>query len=271
MGDKGSAIALIAETPDRPGLGRLELRPAQLGVGRRRNRPPGRNPRWPDRCSGSRPPARWSRPGPPTASRPRARPKAGQQADQGYSGAKTVPDRLPFLSCRCAVIVGTDNIRVGGHWTQPRAVHVGIRLRRRPGFDTQGFFHDFRITPCRGDARRADVLDRARFRAASAAAAIAAAAAPADPEHLWAGRTGQRRTPVLRQRLARARLGDRARGQPMGPAERLRSRRGRLAAPSSPDCATAKARSTPRMPATCGSTGRARRSASTGAATARAP
>ena len=64
---------------------------------------------------------------------------------------------------------------------------VGVRLRRRPEFRYQGFFHDFRFTPCRGDARRADVLDRAGFRAAAghrrsirssrAAAAIPAAAA----------------------------------------------------------------------------------------------
>src|SRR6187402_3482723 len=56
---------------------------------------------------------------------------------------KPIPGRLAFLSCRCAVIVGADNIRVGGHWTQPRAVLVGIRLRRQPGFDTQGSFMYF--------------------------------------------------------------------------------------------------------------------------------
>ena len=64
-------------------------------------------------------------------------------ADQGYSGAKAGSDRLPFLSCRCAVIVDADNIRVGGHWAQPTAVPVSIRLRRRPGFDTRGTFMTF--------------------------------------------------------------------------------------------------------------------------------
>ena len=33
MGDKGGAIALVAETPDRPGLGRLEIRQADHGAG----------------------------------------------------------------------------------------------------------------------------------------------------------------------------------------------------------------------------------------------
>src|ERR1700686_2800072 len=88
-------------------------------------------------------------------------------ATQAIPRRGPIPDRLPFLSCRCAVIVGTDNIRVGGHWPQPRAVPVGTKLRQRPGFRYQGFFHDFRLTPCRGDARRADVLDRARLLAAT--------------------------------------------------------------------------------------------------------
>src|SRR3981081_271102 len=105
---------------------------------------------------------------------------------------KQIPDRLPFLSCRCAVIVGTDNIRVGGHWTQLKAVPIGIRLRRRPGFRYPGVLYDFRITPRRGDARRADVLGRARFLAASAAAG-ASAATPARPYDLRPGRTARRR------------------------------------------------------------------------------
>src|ERR1043166_9017728 len=72
------------------------------------------------------------------------------RAIKAIRGRNPVPQRSPFLSCRCAVIVGTDNIRVGGHRTQPKAVPVGVRLRRRPEFATQGFFYDFRITPRRG-------------------------------------------------------------------------------------------------------------------------
>src|SRR6266851_8224316 len=116
-------------------------------------------------------------------------------------GRKFISERLPFLSCRCAVIVDADNIRVGGHWAQPRAVRVGIRLRWRPGFRCQGFFDEFRLTPCRGDARRADVLDRARFLAARAAAASTSAAISAQPQYLRAGRTARRRAQVLRQRI----------------------------------------------------------------------
>ena len=44
---------------------------------------------------------------------------------------------------------------------------VGVRLRRRPEFRYQGFFYDFRITPCRGRACRADGLDRAGLRPAA--------------------------------------------------------------------------------------------------------
>src|SRR6267142_6240959 len=43
-------------------------------------------------------------------------------------------NRAPFLSCRCAVIVGADNILSRGTPAQPRAVLVGIRLRPWPGF-----------------------------------------------------------------------------------------------------------------------------------------
>src|SRR6266403_5420740 len=109
-------------------------------------------------------------------------PRLASKRKKAITGRNSIPERLPFLSCRCAVIVGADNIRVGGHWTQPRAVLVGIRLRRRPEFRYQGFFHVFRITPCRGDACRAAVLDSARFLAASAAAAPASAAAAAQPQ-----------------------------------------------------------------------------------------
>src|SRR6202048_1581250 len=113
------------------------------------------------------------------------------KAIKAIPGRTRISGRLPFLSCRCAVIVDADNIRVGGHWAQPRAVLVGIRLRWRPGFRCQGFFADFRLTLCRGDARRADVLDRARFLAARTAAA--SAATPAQPLYLRAGRTARRR------------------------------------------------------------------------------
>src|SRR5450755_1888424 len=89
----------------------------------------------------------------------------------------SIPYRLPFLSCRCAVIVGGDKHPSRGHWTQPRAVLVGIRLRPWPDFNTQGFFHDFRLTPCSGDARRHDVVGRTCFRANAAAAAAPAAGA----------------------------------------------------------------------------------------------
>src|SRR6266571_6851153 len=70
-------------------------------------------------------------------------PRLASKRIKAIPGRNSIPDRLPFLSCRCAVIVGTDNIRVGGHWTQPRAVLVGIRLRRRPGFRYQGSFMYF--------------------------------------------------------------------------------------------------------------------------------
>src|SRR5258708_13594643 len=43
-------------------------------------------------------------------------------------------NRLPFLSCRCAVIVGADNILSRGTPAQPRALLVGVRLRPGPGF-----------------------------------------------------------------------------------------------------------------------------------------
>ena len=50
----------------------------------------------------------------------------------------------------------------------------------------------------------------------------------ARPQHLSAGRIGHLRPQILRQRLARARLGHRARGEPVGPAQRLHPGRGRL-------------------------------------------
>src|SRR3954447_14937669 len=56
---------------------------------------------------------------------------------------------------------------------------VGVRLRRRPEFRCQGFFHDVCFTPCRGDVCRADVLERTGFRTAGAAGAVATAAAAA--------------------------------------------------------------------------------------------
>src|SRR3954468_21482357 len=54
---------------------------------------------------------------------------------------------------------------------------VGVRLRRRPEFRWQVFFHDVCFTPCRGDVCRADVLDRTGFRTAGAARAVATATA----------------------------------------------------------------------------------------------
>ena len=132
---------------------------------------------------------------------------------------------------------------------------VGVRLRRRPEFRCQGFFHDVCFTPCRGDCRRADVLDRAGFRAAAAAGTLStgaaaagtlstgaaaagaistgaagplsAAATPGGTRDLRTGRTGLGRPQVLRQRLAGPRVHHRARGQPMGPAQRLCARRRR--------------------------------------------
>src|ERR1700760_4819869 len=47
---------------------------------------------------------------------------------------KALAKQVPFLSCRGAVIVDTDNKRVGGQWVQPKAVHVGVRLRVPPCF-----------------------------------------------------------------------------------------------------------------------------------------
>ena len=58
--------------------------------------------------------------------------------------------------------------------------------------------------------------------------------------------------------------------QPLGSAQRLYPGPGGGAAPSSAACATARARSTPAMPASGGCSGRAPRSASTSAARARA-
>src|ERR1700733_7328137 len=109
-------------------------------------------------------------------------------------GRTRISGRLPFLSCRCAVIVDADNIRVGGHWAQPKPMLVSVRLRLRSGFQYPGVFHDFRLSPCSGNARRDDVLFRARFRAAAdarptAATAAAASGTPAQPQYLRAGRT----------------------------------------------------------------------------------
>jgi len=67
----------------------------------------------------------------------------------------------------------------------------------------------FASTPCRGNVRRADVLDRARFLAARSAAAT-------HTLYLRAGRTRLRRAQVFRQRVSRPRLRDRARGQQWG-------------------------------------------------------
>src|SRR6202023_4309835 len=113
-------------------------------------------------------------------------PRAASREIKAIPRRKPASGRMSFLSCRGAVIVDADNIRVGGHWTQPKAVLVGIRLRKQPGFRYAGVLYDFRITPCRGEPRRVDVLGHAGFRPASAAA-IAAAATPGGPQQLRAG------------------------------------------------------------------------------------
>src|ERR1700733_65789 len=104
---------------------------------------------------------------------------AASRMIKAIPGRKRISNRLPFLSCRCAVIVGADNIRVGGHWAQPKATLVSVRLRLWPGFQYPGGFHDFRLSPCSGNARRDDVLVRARFRTTAGAAAADAAATDA--------------------------------------------------------------------------------------------
>src|SRR3974390_114853 len=139
--------------------------------------------------------ADWAaEPGKPSAT---AQIRLTSDAIKAIPGRKPVRGVRPFLSCRCAVIVDADNIRVvGGHRAQPKTMAIGVRLRPGPGFDTQGYFYDFRITPCRGGARRADGLGCARLRSAAAAApasvrsggssaaAIATAATAAEPQHL---------------------------------------------------------------------------------------
>src|SRR5450432_3930168 len=82
-----------------------------------------------------------SAPKPPNtrpANKEAAHKRLARAAKKAIPGRKSISYRLPFLSCRCAVIVGADNSRVGGHWTQPRAVLVGIRLRPWPGFQYPG-------------------------------------------------------------------------------------------------------------------------------------
>src|ERR1700726_896089 len=89
-------------------------------------------------------------------------------AIKAIPGRRWILDRLPFLSCRCAVIdcvetsdfggpmagklinqyrhcrcaviVDADNIRVGGHWVQSITRLVSVRLRLRPGFRYPGDF-----------------------------------------------------------------------------------------------------------------------------------
>jgi hypothetical protein len=62
--------------------------------------------------------AAWAMPpklaGPPgLASQRLAGRRLASKIIKAIPGRKPILDRLPFLSCRCAVIVGTDNIRVG--------------------------------------------------------------------------------------------------------------------------------------------------------------
>src|SRR5438270_8234605 len=120
---------------------------------------------------------------------------------------KAIPGRKGLSSCRCAVIVAADNISSRGdiRCNLERACWRQVKGSDRVRY--QGFFYDFRITSRCGRACRADRLDRAGLRPdGGPAARSAAAAAEPDAEHLWAGRTGERRPPLLRQRLARARL-----------------------------------------------------------------
>src|SRR5271155_3152432 len=99
---------------------------------------------------------------------------------KAMAGPKCGLVAMAFASCRCRVIVGPDNVRVGGIiLVQPKFMLVSIRLRTTLGIDAQGTFHDFRhalgrCDACRDDAHRAAVLGYAGFRAAGRAAAAAA-------------------------------------------------------------------------------------------------
>src|SRR6267378_2195784 len=82
-------------------------------------------------------------PGNPRAPRPTrlANTRLAANKRPAHEPIKAIPgqnpvliNRLPFLSCRCAVIVGADNILSRGTAAQPRAVLVGVRLRPWPGF-----------------------------------------------------------------------------------------------------------------------------------------
>ena len=90
MGDKGGAIALIAEAPDRAGLGGLELLTADFGhaIGEIGDgvEPLDGKAREPvhDHPFGGRGPGRRRQ----AALRHKAYPASCPQADKGYSGAK---------------------------------------------------------------------------------------------------------------------------------------------------------------------------------------
>ena len=105
MGDKGGAIALVAETPDRPGLRGLEVRQAELGagigeIGDGVETLDGKTGiAVHDHPLGGLGPGRRRKAG----QRAKAHDQAGQQADQGNSGAKadSGPTAVSFLPlCR---------------------------------------------------------------------------------------------------------------------------------------------------------------------------
>src|SRR6185437_8957634 len=87
---------------------------------------------------------------PPCAERPIAS-KPAHSPIKAIPGRKAVVvEEPPFPSCRGAVIVGADNVRVGGQWTHPKAVYVGGRLRSRTRFqdqvdDPRRSLHDYRL------------------------------------------------------------------------------------------------------------------------------
>src|SRR4051794_33849817 len=95
------------------------------------------------------------------------------------SAIKARPARPRFLSCRGAVIVEPDNLRVEGIWTLSGAGHFPVKAAARI-FQVQGWIHEFRITPCRGIVRSSAVLGGPGLSATGAAAAAARATQPRD-------------------------------------------------------------------------------------------
>src|ERR1700688_1507032 len=86
--------------------------------------------------------ARAAEPEKPAAARlTRARP--ANSAIKAIPGRKPFRGRDPFLSCRCAVIVDADKIRVGDTGWKPRGVPAGITLRPRRISIRRGSFMTF--------------------------------------------------------------------------------------------------------------------------------